>query len=286
MTMNKGIVNKLNGNKAVTTKKESKTIFDLIKAGAKQFSAAAPKHFNSERFVRIALTEVRKNPELANCSQESLLGCLMEAARLGIEPGGVLGQLYLLPFKNKKLGTVECQLQISYKGQIELLRRSGQLSDIYAYPVYENDEFSIEYGLNRNIVHKPNFSNKGALIGIYSVAKLKDGAVSFEFMTTQEIEEHEQKYRLGQYKNNIWNKNFIEMGSKTVVKKMLKWLPISVEFIENIRNDEKINKVDIEKFENETDIEIVSEEVEGNEEVTAEELFNPETGEIIEEPKN
>lgn len=227
---------------AVAKPTEKKTIFDVIKAGEKNFAAALPKHVNSERFVRIALTQIRMNPELASCSQESLLGSLMTLAQLGLEPG-VLGQAYLIPFNNKKLGTRECQLQLSYKGMIELLRRSGQLSDIYAYSVYSNDEFDISYGLNRGLNHKPNYKEgRGEIIGFYSVAILKDGTRAFEYMTRAEVEDHEKKYRLGQYQNSIWVKNFEEMALKTVTKKMLKWLPISVEMIENLRKDDKVQK--------------------------------------------
>ena len=89
---------------AVTTaEKKEKTIFDVIERGKSQFAAALPKHLSSERFVRIAITSIRQNPGLAPCTQESLLGALMTVAQLGLEPGGVLGQCYLIPFKNKKI---------------------------------------------------------------------------------------------------------------------------------------------------------------------------------------
>ncbi|MGK4197891.1 recombinase RecT [Fusobacterium sp. HC1336] len=231
---------------SVVEKKKGKTIFDIIKAGEQQFAAALPKHINSERFTRIAITTIRQNPKLAECNAESLLGSLMTIAQLGLEPG-VLGQCYLIPFKNNKLGTIECQFQLGYKGMIELLRRTGQLSDIYAYTVYSNDEFSIEYGLERTLKHIPAFSNvdgRGEIVGFYSVAILKDGTRAFEYMTKREVIEHEEKYRKGNFKNDIWNKNFEEMSLKTVTKKMLKWLPISVEMIENLRKDEQIHKLD------------------------------------------
>ena len=95
--------------------KKGKTIFDVIQSGAKQFATALPKHINSDRFVRIAITTIRQNPKLAQCNQESLLGALMVSAQLGLEPG-VLGQCYLIPYGR------ECQFQIGYKGMIELLR--------------------------------------------------------------------------------------------------------------------------------------------------------------------
>ena len=256
--------------------KKGKTIFDVIQAGAKQFATALPKHVNSERFVRIAITTIRQNPKLAKCSQESLLGALMVSAQLGLEPG-TLGQCYLIPFENKKAGTVECQFQIGYKGLIELLRRSGQLSDIYSYTVYENDEFYIEYGLSRTLVHKPNFTDRGEIKGFYAVAILKDGAKAFEYMTKDEITKHEEKYRKGSYKNDVWNKNFEEMAQKTVVKKLLKWLPVSVEFLEMAAKDEKSFKVVDDKSTEVQEIEIL--ENNGD-------IINAETGEFIEETKD
>lgn len=252
-------------NKETTVvEKKNKTIFDIIQAGAKQFATALPKHINTDRFVRIAITTIRQNPKLAQCSQESLLGALMVSAQLGLEPG-TLGQCYLIPYGR------ECQFQIGYKGMIELLRRSGQLKDIYAYSVYENDDFEITYGLDRNLIHKPNLANKGNFLGCYCVAILKDGAKAFEYMTKEEIEAHAKKFSKT-FGNGPWKTDFEAMSHKTVVKKMLKWLPLSVEFLENIEKDDKSFKVADTK--NAEDIEII--ESDGD-------IINAETGEFIEE---
>lgn len=263
-------------NSIVKTEKTKKTVFEVIQAGKEQFEAALPKHLSGEKFTRVAITTLRQNPKLQECSVPSLLGAFMTLAQLGLEPG-VLGQAYLLPFNNKKLNTVECQLQISYKGMIELLRRTQQLKDIYAYTVRENDIFEITYGLERNLIHKPNYKDgRGKITGFYSVALLKDGTRAFEYMTLDEVIEHEQKYRLGQYKNSIWDKNLEEMAQKTVTKKMLKWLPLSVEFLENINNDDKSFKYHEETGKTEMK-EVFSDEVE---DIQA----DKETGEAI-EPK-
>lgn len=252
-------------NKETTVvEKKPKTIFDIIQAGAKQFATALPKHINSDRFVRIAITTIRQNPKLAQCSQESLLGALMISAQLGLEPG-TLGQCYLIPYGR------ECQFQIGYKGMIELLRRSGQLKDIYAYSVYENDDFEITYGLDRNLIHKPNLANKGNFLGCYCVAILKDDTRAFEYMTKEEIEAHAKKFSKT-FGNGPWKTDFEAMSHKTVVKKMLKWLPLSVEFLENIEKDDKSFKVTDTK--NAEDIEII--ESDGD-------IINAETGEFIEE---
>ena len=263
MTVAKNSLTANNGTTAVAEKK-GKTIFDIIQAGAKQFATALPKHINTDRFVRIAITTIRQNPKLAQCSQESLLGALMVSAQLGLEPG-TLGQCYLIPYGR------ECQFQIGYKGMIELLRRSGQLKDIYAYSVYENDDFEITYGLDRNLIHKPNLANKGNFLGCYCVAILKDDTRAFEYMTKEEIEAHAKKFSKT-FGNGPWKTDFEAMAHKTVVKKMLKWLPLSVEFLENIEKDDKSFKVADTK--NTEDIEII--ENNGD-------IINAETGEFIEE---
>jgi recombinase, phage recT family len=263
--------NSLTGtNGTSVTKKENKpkTIFDVIQAGAKQFATALPKHINSDRFVRIAITTIRQNPKLAQCNQESLLGALMVSAQLGLEPG-VLGQCYLIPYGR------ECQFQIGYKGMIELLRRSGQLKDIYAYSVYENDEFEMTYGLDRDLKHKPNLQNKGNFIGCYCVAVLKDDTRAFEYMTKEEIEAHGKKFSKT-YGNGPWKTDFEAMAHKTVVKKMLKWLPVSVEFLEMAAKDEKTFKVADEKTGETEEIIVLEDGM----------VVNGETGEIIEETKD
>ena len=262
--------NSLTANSGTTgvAEKKEKTIFDVIQSGAKQFATALPKHINSDRFVRIAITTIRQNPKLAQCNQESLLGALMVSAQLGLEPG-VLGQCYLIPYGR------ECQFQIGYKGMIELLRRSGQLKDIYAYSVYENDEFEMTYGLNRDLKHKPNLQNKGNFIGCYCVAVLKDDARAFEYMTKEEIEAHGKKFSKT-YGNGPWKTDFEAMAHKTVVKKMLKWLPVSVEFLEMANKDEKTFKVADEKTGETEEIIVLEDGM----------VVNGETGEVIEEPKD
>lgn len=218
---------------SVATAKKPRTVVDLVQSMQKQFEIALPKHINSERFVRIAITSIRQNPKLAKCSQESLLGALMTSAQLGLEPG-ILGQAYLIPYGNN------VQFQIGYKGMIELLRRSGQLSDIYACEIHKNDDFQITLGLHRDIKHNINFNeDRGEVVGYYAVAVLKDGANSFEFMTKKQVEEHRKKFSKAS-NNSPWTTDFDEMAKKTVIKKLLKYLPVSVEWLENISKDEKV----------------------------------------------
>ena len=83
---------------------------DMIKAMEPEIKKALPQVITPERFTRMALSALNTTPKLAECSQMSFLGALMNAAQLGLEPNTPLGQAYLIPYRNK--GKLECQFQI------------------------------------------------------------------------------------------------------------------------------------------------------------------------------
>lgn len=191
--------------------------------------AVLPSHVTADRMSRIALNVIRTNPKLLECDINSLMGGVLEAAKLGLEPG-LMGQCYLIPFKNK--GEMESQFIIGYKGLIDLVRRSGQVSTIEARTVYENDVFEFEYGLESKLVHKPAMIDKGAPIAYYAVCKLKDGGSSFIVMSKQEMEQYKQKYAKAK-DFGPWVSEFDAMARKTCLRQLIKYLPISVEHLSN-----------------------------------------------------
>lgn len=207
-----------------------------------QMQLALPRHVTAERLARVALTEVRKNPALARCDQTSFLGALMTCAQLGLEPGGPLGHAYLIPFENRKAGRTEVQFIVGYRGMIDLARRSGQIVSIEARAVYEGDTFEVTLGLDSNLRHVPDFDNPARtqpekLRFVYSVAKLKDGGVQFEVMSRREVEAVRAQSRAGS--SGPWVTHFEQMALKTVVRRLFKWLPISVELAAAIEADER-----------------------------------------------
>jgi recombination protein RecT len=221
----------------VAPKKPEQTIADLLKRMGGEIQRALPKHMTADRLSRIALTTIRLNPKLLECNQASLIGAVMQAAQLGLEPG-ILGQCYLIPYRNNKQNTTECQFQISYKGYIELLRRTGQVAVIEAHDVHENDEFDYEYGSNSHITFKPNLKGeRGAAYCYYAYAKLKDGSESFIVMGTADINRIRDKY--SKSKNyGPWVDEYDAMAKKTVLKQLVKYLPLSVEIMKDLAQDE------------------------------------------------
>jgi recombination protein RecT len=222
-----------------------------------QIAAALPKHLTPERYARVALTEMRKNPELAACEPKSFLGALMQAAQLGLEPGGALGHAYLIPFKRSvKRGNTwekiqECQIIIGYRGMIDLARRSGQIVSLSARAVYEKDRFSYEYGLEEKLEHVPyEGADAGALTHVYSVAKIVGGGIQFEVMGVEKIKairDAGQGYTAAkkaaeEYNkpiNSPWESHFEEMAKKTVIRRLFKYLPVSIEVQRAVGLDEQ-----------------------------------------------
>ena len=233
-------------SRKTATEAGSATVKKFFEANRGTLEALLPKHFDSERMLKLALGALRTTPKLSNASLSSLLGSVVTCAQLGLEPNTPLGHAYLLPFdkREKRDGqwvTTETQVQviIGYKGMLDLARRSGQIVSIAAHEVCEGDEFRFAYGLEEELVHRPAMKNRGAVIGFYAVAKLQGGGYSFEFMSVDEVNhirdkaaEKNRAKKDGSGRPIItgpWADNYVEMGRKTVLRRLFKYLPISIE---------------------------------------------------------
>jgi recombination protein RecT len=232
---------------ATKPKTPQQLVGDYLQKMMPSMQQVLPKHMDAERMSRIALNVIRTNPLLLQCNVPSLMGAVMESAKLGLEPG-LLGQAYILPYKNFKASKAaghdvyEAQFIIGYKGMIDLVRRSGQVSTIEAREVYKHDEFEFEYGLNDKLVHKPAMDDEGEVIAYYAVAKMKDGGYNFIVMSKKKVEKHRDAFtKSKKYGTNEvygpWKDHFDAMAKKTVLKELIKYLPISVEHL--LKGDEK-----------------------------------------------
>lgn len=264
-----------------STASPKKGMQDLILAMKPQIDAALPSVLTGERFSRMVLSAMSNTPKLVECTPQSFLGAMMQAAQLGLEPNTPLGQAYLIPYKNK--GTLECQFQLGYKGLIDLAYRSGQVKDIQAHEVHENDEFDYELGLDAKLRHKPAMKDRGAVVAYYAVFHTKDGGYGFEVMSIADIKSHTKKYSQSFNSSySPWASNFDEMAKKTVLKKCLKYAPLKTEFVRDIGTDGTIKTTlakdmaaDVRDETDYTDIE--AEQIPDN--------IDPQTGEVLKDTR-
>ncbi|XEC97014.1 recombinase RecT [Paenibacillus tarimensis] len=188
-----------------------------------------PKHVSADTLTRIAITEIRTNPRLLECSLVSLAGAVMKSAQLGLQLG-LLGHCYLVPYKQ------EATFILGYKGMIELARRSGAIKEVYAVVVNENDEFEIEFGIERKMRHVPNFENPGSFKGAYAVAHFTNGGFHFEYLPKIEIEKRRKRSKAAT--NGPWVTDYEEMAKKTVIRHIFDYLPVSVDIMRAAYTDE------------------------------------------------
>jgi recombination protein RecT len=202
-----------------------------------QIKAALPRHMTAERMARVALTEVRKTPALAQCDVRTFIGAVIQLSQLGLEPGGALGHAYLIPFENRSKKTTDVQLIIGYRGMIDLARRSGQIQSLQAVVVREGDKFDVQMGLMPSLVHVPAFDDDKAMTFVYAVAVFKDGGRQFEVMTRGQVERVRKQSRAGNA--GPWVTHFEEMAKKTVIRRLFKYLPVSIELQTAVALDER-----------------------------------------------
>lgn len=218
----------------VTAQQGAPNIAQFLATRQRQIESALPKHLTADRLSRIALTAVRRTPKLMEADVASLFGAIMQCAQFGLEPGT---RAHLVPFWNSREKRYEVNFIPDYRGLIDLARRSGQIGPFYAFAVRQHDEFTYSLGLNPDLHHVPAEGNRGEITHFYAVAKAKDNSWSqFDVMTRGQVDEIRDRSKAKD--NGPWITDYEPMGCKTVVRRLCKFLPASVEIQQVIQADE------------------------------------------------
>ena len=186
---------------------------------------------NASAFATSVLQIVNSNDLLRNADPQTVFSAACMAATLNLPINNTLGFAYIVPFKNKKLGKVEAQFQLGYKGFIQLAQRSGQFERLVALPVYADQLISKDpiNGFVFDWSKEPAANEKPA--GYYAYFKLINGFTAELYMTKAEVDRHAAKYSQT-YKMGfgVWKDNFEAMALKTVMKLLLsKQAPLSID---------------------------------------------------------
>lgn len=207
----------------------------LIGKMQSQFAKVLPKIITPERFCRVVLTAINKNPALAEAladpkNQPSVLSAFMRCAEMGLEPDGRRATINCY---RKKNGGYDVTLIPMYQGLAELAMRSGVISTIHADKVYDDDVF--EWNIGRIVKHIPRWKEpRGEAYLFYAHVVFKDGMVKDEVMTRAEIDAVREMSSGYQYAKRTggdcpWISHYEEMAKKTVFRRCSKWLPLSPE---------------------------------------------------------
>jgi recombination protein RecT len=215
----------MSNDKPTTTaleRRQTPTLKAYLEAAGPKLREICARHLPADRLMRLAVAAVSRTPQLQKCRPETLLSAIFIAGRLGLEPDGVLGSAYLVPFGD------ECQLIIGYRGLIDLATRSGKVISIVSRVVHEKDLFRVRLGTDEAIKHIPSDDeDPGPMTHVYAVARLADGSPKFEVMSRKQVDAIRARSR---GKGGPWSTDYEEMARKTVIRRLAKSLPMSTEF--------------------------------------------------------
>ena len=217
------------------------------------------------RFIASITSAVATNPALQECEPSSIVAGALVGEALELSPSPVLGEYYLVPFKNSKEGVTKAQMQICYKGYLHLAIRSGQYKDIDVFEIHEGEfkgrdketgKFKFEFIENEaERLSKP-------VIGYMGYFELLNGFRKTLYISKEEMEKHANTYskafNLEDYKklqagqipekdlwkySSFWYKNFDTMAFKTVLRQLIsKWGIMSIQLQEAFTKDMAVMK--------------------------------------------
>lgn len=213
----------------------SRNIAEYIEDTKERFNEIAPNgiKYSSEKGFAIQLLKANEYlMGVAIKNPQSLQQAITNVAAIGLSLNPAEKLAYLIP-RNVKVGESwesRVYLEPSYMGLIRLATNSGGIAWIQAAVVKQNDSFK-DVGMGQAPLHEYEaFGDRGDVVGVYAVAKTKDGDYLTEIMTLEEvhkIRDRSESYK--KYQSGTWVTDFIEMAKKAVIRRLFKTLPLTDE---------------------------------------------------------
>ncbi len=222
-----------------------------LDARVKNLAKFTASRIKPETLIRLAVFEFSQNEWLRRCTPESIYASLILAAQMGLEPSGIRGECYLVPFKGK------CTLIPGWRGLVKLALRSKGVKSLYSHVVYEADEFQVWLGSDVKVEHKPSLeADRGQIVAAYAVAKLDNGEIDIEVMTIEElvkVKDMAASSRGGK-DGPAYNDWADQMFRKAPLRRLAKRLPLGDDFFLAAKADELAETGDPEKIHNYIDV--------------------------------
>ena len=211
---------------------------------------------NGQRFISAIVSAVNNNPQLQECTNQSILSAALLGESLNLSPSPQLGQYYMVPFNDKEKGKV-AQFQLGYKGYIQLAIRSGQYRKLNVLAIKEGE--LVKYDpLNEEIevqlIEDEEAREQAETVGYYAMFEYTNGFRKTLYWSKKKMQEHAKRYSQGyasDLKNGrsytFWSKDFDGMAYKTMLRQLIsKWGIMSIDMISAIDGDSGVISYDPE----------------------------------------
>ena len=206
-------------------KKSVLTITKLVKDEGFQKEAEKTLGAGAPQFLSSVLTLANADPKIRELDPVKLYNTCLMAAALKLPFNSNLGHAYIIPYKG------EPQLQIGWKGFVQLAQRSNQFKTIGVNAVHENEIGGIDPMTGEiTFDFKLPGEKSGKIVGYMAYFRLLNGFEKSYYMTMAELQAHGKNYSQTFKKGyGVWKDNFDAMAQKTVIKLLLnKFAPLSI----------------------------------------------------------
>lgn len=204
---------------------------------------------DSQRFISSVVSAVQTNPQLAECTNNSILSAALLGHSLNLPQSPQIGMFYFVPFKDNKKGVTEATFQLSYRGMLQLAMRSGQYKAINVTDIREGELVSYNpiedtYEFNP----ETDMTKRGALkvIGYYAYFEMVNGFKKGIYWPCEKVDAHAKKYSATYRKGyGLWSTDFDSMARKTLLRQLIsKWGIMSVEMERAYVGDQAVIRED------------------------------------------
>lgn len=186
---------------------------------------------------------VSSDVDWSGIDPDSIINATLEAARYELPMSKEMGCVYVIPYRGKQN---KAQMQLGYKGLIQLALRTEKYKTISVVPVREGQLKHLDPHLGNEYDWSAKKSDK--IIGYSAMFLLHDGFAKEVYMTVEEAEKHGKKYsetyksqKEWVRKNSKWSTDFDAMAQKTALKQLLnKWGPKSLLVQRAIEKDQMV----------------------------------------------
>lgn len=198
----------------------------------------------SAQFLSSVVSLVNASPALQEAFYDSpmtVIQSALKAATFDLPIDQNLGYAYIVPFKNNKKnadGTwskkSEASFILGWKGMHQLALRTGAYKTINVVDIRKGELKSYNRLTEEvDIEFEEDEEKRESLpvIGYVGYYKLVNGAEKTIYMTVKQIENHEKKFRKGDYMGKGWKDDWDAMARKTVYRRLIgKWGVMSIDY--------------------------------------------------------
>jgi len=205
--------------KEVATKgKNELTMSGYFTSELDRISGALPENFNKQRLALNFVSLIQADENLQKFSKEQLGTVLVRMAQDNLD--ALNQEVYIHKGFNDKLTYTP-----SYKGlkKMAIERSVKPIDQIISKVIYEGDTLEEEVvNGEAHLIYKSSLINKKNPIGVFALAKFKDGSEIYEILTKEETD----KAKAMSKNSGAWKNWETEMMKKVAIRRLAKNITI------------------------------------------------------------